>query len=901
MVASGLGGATTLGTWEGEPKDVLGSPRQAMAEDRYAMARGCYAVGADGGGYIARDADGFAATAPSIEEAEPFFFQATDLGSYLLYDVDRRFLAGNEGAVAEVLYELQRSGVEIPDGPWGSGGTVRPGEIAGGVSAEHAGDITQHDYVTEHINQTAGDEVVPANGPDEALPAESTDEALDEIARSEANQGRAESVVAAARPSELADWAIEGPVGGPYKIVLPIGEDRTEQRDKTTDVELAVADGALVLVGQGEGDTFTFSLTEGCTKFPEIEVNVDGDVVGGVASFQEVRGLIDLHLHMMAFEFIGGRSRCGRPWHRYGPEYALKDCPDHEPGGFGAALEGVLSNGSPDGRHNTDGWPTFAGWPEAGSLTHEQVYYRWFERAWRGGLRLVTNLLVDNNQLCKIYPFHRNSCNEMDGVRLQAQRMRELERYIDAQSGGPGEGWFRIVTDPFEAREVINSGKLAMILGIEVSRLFDCSAHPAAPKCTPEIVEERLEEVYDLGVRQMELVNKFDNQFSGVTGDSGTAGPVVNVGNFGETGSWYRLDDCESFHEEYPHSHGAADKTHMNVHDNAFGGADEAEPFTGRDGIFAAVIDTVHEHTGTPLNPAPVYPGGPHCNRVGLTELGKVLITKMAEKGIIFDPDHMSVRARYAAMDYLANTDEALYDNPKFHGLPYSGVASSHSWSDDGIYQKILELGGVVTPAGDDADDFVREWETHRGWFDDRYFTGFGFGSDTNGFSAHGGRSPVSYPISGFGGATIDKQYSGPAPDPGSEPIGKTYDLNTDGVDHYGLFPDWLESGRLIADQRQAGGGSLFWDDMFKGAEAYLQMWERAIGVPPDSCRPDVSDLHPSRIARLKKGMSYVDVLWDLGQPSSRLGHAFTYCSKAGTSRLEFTPEGALSGWKMHT
>ena len=69
---------------------------------------------------------------------------------------------------------------------------------------------------------------------------------------------------------------------------------------------------------------------------------------------------------------------------------------------------------------------------------------------------MFTNLLVDNNQLCKIYPFKRNSCNEMDGVRLQAQRIRELERYIDAQNGGPGEGWFRIVTDPFEARRVIN-------------------------------------------------------------------------------------------------------------------------------------------------------------------------------------------------------------------------------------------------------------------------------------------------------------------------------------------------------------------------------------------------------------------------------------------------------------
>src|SRR3712207_7572972 len=47
----------------------------------------------------------------------------------------------------------------------------------------------------------------------------------------------------------------------------------------------------------------------------------------------------------------------------------------------------------------------------------------------------------------EVYPLKKNSCNEMDGVRLQAQRLHELERYIDAQSGGPGEGWFRIVKD----------------------------------------------------------------------------------------------------------------------------------------------------------------------------------------------------------------------------------------------------------------------------------------------------------------------------------------------------------------------------------------------------------------------------------------------------------------------
>ena len=48
--------------------------------------------------------------------------------------------------------------------------------------------------------------------------------------------------------------------------------------------------------------------------------------------------------------------------------------------------------------------------------------------------------------------------------------MRAMQDYIDAQYGGPGRGWYRIVTDPFEARKVINQGKLAVVMGMETSR-----------------------------------------------------------------------------------------------------------------------------------------------------------------------------------------------------------------------------------------------------------------------------------------------------------------------------------------------------------------------------------------------------------------------------------------------
>jgi microsomal dipeptidase-like Zn-dependent dipeptidase len=786
--------------WTGSEQEWPAQARLPEPEDRYAMAGGCYAMRSSDGGYVMRDGDGFTA-AGSLDGAEPFHFQATDLGRYLLFGSAEYFVAASEGLAGEAAYGATRS---------------TPGATAGGVALEE------------------------------------TDKAADFAARSPANDatGRGASVVADDGPSHLSDWKIDEAGDGTFSIVLP-----------ETDQGLATdAEGRLVLVATGDASPFAFELAEGCASFPEIEINVDGPVLGGESSFSEVSGFLDAHLHMMAFEFLGGRARCGRPWHRFGVTHALVDCPDHEPGGHGAVLETVLSGGDPVTGHNTDGWPTFAGWPRYNSLTHEQIYYKWLERAWRGGLRMFVNLLVDNNQLCKIYPYKRNSCNEMDGVRLQAQRIRQLQDYIDAQSGGPGEGWFRIVTDPFEAREVMNAGKLAVVLGIEVSVPLDCGLTLDMPQCDLNDIDTGLDEVYDLGVRQMELVNKFDNAFAGVAGDEGTTGVVVNQGNKGETGHYWRMDTCDE-----PASH-AHDKHQLNWHDHS-GAPDE---FSGRDSLAGAILALA----GT-SGAAPIYPQGPHCNILGLSELGEAMIKGMVERGMIFDPDHMSAKAQTEALDLVES-------------LGYSGIVSSHGWSNNTIYPRIYELGGVVTPYAGGSSSFVGAWREHREWADGRFYFGFGYGADTNGFGSQGGprgadaENPVTYPFEGFGGVTIDQQHSGT----------RSYDINTDGVAHYGLYPDWIEDLR-----RQAGNGIV--EDLSRGPEAYLQMWERAIGIAGDSCRPDVDDLTKNDLQGLRKGMTPEDVLRALGQPSSRVGQTFDYCvASERTATLTFTDGGLLKSWK---
>ncbi|HYH89206.1 MAG TPA: Coagulation factor 5/8 type domain-containing protein [Solirubrobacteraceae bacterium] len=640
-------------------------------------------------------------------------------------------------------------------------------------------------------------------------------------------------VRSAAAPSPSADWRVD-PAGEGFTIGLG-GE-----------VVSVDSGGPLVMRSAGSERTrFAFAARGGCQAFPEIALGVSGDPSRGSSSWGEVRGLIDGHMHMMAFEFLGGRIHCGRPWHPYGVAAAMVDCPDHEPGGTGAAAENVLSYGDPTHRHDTVGWPTFKDWPSHASLTHEQSYYRWLERSWRAGQRIFVNLLVDNAVLCDLYPLKKNSCNEMDGVRLQARRIHELQDYIDAQNGGPGKGWFRIVDSPYEARRVINDGKLAVILGIEVSKLFDCGLDNERAECTAEQIDRRLDEVHAMGVRDMELVNKFDNALAGVAGDSAETGLVVNNGNRIETGKYWQMQSCDG---------------HDHVHDRSQATA----PGVERDSLAGNVL-RVFGPTGL----TPVYGPAPHCNTRGLSKLGAHLVRRMIAKRMIVDPDHLSVRARRQVLEIV---EEARY----------SGIISSHSWSTPDSIPRIYRLGGFATPYAGAATEFVTQWREALPVRDRRFYQGVGWGADMNGFGAQGpprnGPNPVTYPFKSWDGkVTIDKQHSGQ----------RVYDINVDGVAHYGLYPDWVEDLRHLAGQEII-------DDLGRGAEAYLQMWERADGIPT-GCRPGRARLTTRGLAGARLGAGHASLLRRAGQPRRRGARTWRYCVDRGKLAVALTPAGRVA------
>jgi hypothetical protein len=580
--------------------------------------------------------------------------------------------------------------------------------------------------------------------------------------------------------------------------------------------------------GTGTRLPVSFVPATGCAAYPEAQVDAVGTPSRGASPEADVLGTVEGHAHVTAFEFLGGDWHCGRPWSPFGAPYALPASCTAEEQGTNGAFESLIDFGGatrPAGMH---GWPTFVDWPSPTALAEEGDYYTGIERAWKAGLRLMVTDLVDNEALCSLMTTRHNPCNDMDAVRIQSGDLYALQDYIDAQSGGPGKGWFRIVTDPFQARRVINEGKLAVIEGIEVSRIFGCGEVNDVPECDPQQIDAGLQEIHDLGVRTFFPIHEFDNAFGGTKMIAGELGAVVNAGNREETGSFWNLAPCPTQDQD------AAQVT-----------VPAAGPVAQL--VNGPLASLLH---GSAL---PVYGDGPQCNTRGITDLGTYVINQMISDHFLIQLDHMDSSTATSALAIAA-------------AHHYSGVISAHCCSSPQLFHGIYATGGFISPPAEPASAFVATWKADKAQSDPRYHFGFGWGSDMNGLADQPGPAagtPISYPFPSYDGTvTFTREQWG----------ARTFDLNTDGLANYGMYADWLRDLQLV-------GGSQMMADMFQGAEAYLETWERADGVPAMRCVPAHARFGTAGLGRaLRLGDSARVALLRAGQPLSRPGRSFRYC-----------------------
>ncbi len=570
--------------------------------------------------------------------------------------------------------------------------------------------------------------------------------------------------------------------------------------------------------------------TDGCVDFPELSLDAEGAVVPRRWDDGAVFGIVDTHAHLFTnMGFGGGGIFHGAPFHRLGVEHALPSCARfHGDEGrkdlVGFAFSGLtdldrsalisvfVAGMTPTFDHHPDGYPTFTDWPNSWKrATHQTQYYRWLERAHRAGLRLVVQHATTNQVLCELMVglgAHqvRYACDDMVAVERTIDEVRALERYVDAHAGGPGRGWFRVVTSPAEARAVIDAGKLAVVLGIETSNLFEChlTPRPGAPVCDEAHLRAQLDHYQARGVRAIFPVHKFDNAFSAGDGDRN----VGQIGSFVNSGHWSNLvldcPDVPSVFDRGPVTFGGINMPR----------ADYLAPAPNDMSGFALdPLRTISPFLGRLMEPALA---GDHCQNAGLTALGETLLDELMRRGLIVEVDHLPRRAHVRAYELLTAAD---YPPAATHGNVNRG--------------RVYELGGVsMTHLGRCADparpgamgDALRARialiAAHGG------YPAEGFGFDFNGF-AGGPRprfgpdspcttpqaNPITYPFTSYAG---DVTFTPPR-------LGeRAVDFNTEGMLHLGLLPE------LIEDARRDGVTDADLEPLFRSAEAYLRMWEKA-------------------------------------------------------------------------
>ena len=559
--------------------------------------------------------------------------------------------------------------------------------------------------------------------------------------------------------------------------------------------------------------------SDACAPFPEAPLNAVVSPVFYVPRdpTDPVVGYADLHAHLGFEKSLGAVGMAGHLFHKFGVELALGDC-EYLHGEDGAFDFLGVSGGTPG--HETAGWPDFTFWPNRCAYSHMMNYYRWIERAYLGGLRLIVTMPTGNASYCQLMSMLRpglaeGDCSAADTVELQTLVIYDLQDYIDAQEGGPGKGWFRIVTSPAEARQVIAQNKLAVVLGVEYNTLFDCREGQEA-KCTAQYIEQELDKLYNMGIRSVYPIHRFDNAFGGTRPGGGTSNAWMNLTNKMNTGDIDHVTDLflpgQLLFEPSAGGHfwevgacpvGASGHTNLR---------NMQEFFVQDVPSFGSVVDNlVQIILIDKLAPIPDYAdyGGaiPGCNTRHLQPAGEDLINGLVDRGMIVQIDHLSYYTLVEVLDLLEDRQ-------------YSGVISDHGWIENSIdiRNRIYALGGLVVRGGSpsSAANMIEQVSGEMSAYP--YATGVGIGTDVQGMCCQptsSGVDEISYPFTSIDGLVTFEQ-----PTLGN----RTFDFVAEGIAHYGLYPEWVESLRQVDEDHPAQ----IMDTFMYSAETYLQMWERA-------------------------------------------------------------------------
>ncbi|HJU40368.1 MAG TPA: membrane dipeptidase, partial [Tahibacter sp.] len=526
-----------------------------------------------------------------------------------------------------------------------------------------------------------------------------------------------------------------------------------------------------------------------------------------------LNGFVDMHTHPMSHLAFGGKLIHGAPdaltlmpayksgndcvkydWPWVVDNALSTDNPTH--GGFGIdnqcgdslreliirELESKLGAAHNHHSDGSRGYPWFVGWPAFNDITHQSMWIDWVRRAHEGGLQVMVALAVNNETLAAAVmgPGDING-DDKKSADVQIQEMKDM-----ALRNGD---FMQIAYTPAQLRDIVRSGKLAVVLGMEVDNIgnfhHDSTIVKTGGPASEAGVHAEMQRLWNNGVRYQFPIHLIDNKFGGTA----LYEDFFNLSNFHVNGKWWDLV-CAG---------------------NGVGaGIGHRFVKNGFDAALAAAravklgIDPLDEPPTPPLCP----PGQGHRNAKTLTTLGEFAVRDMMKLGMLIDVDHMSADA----VDDVLEIAEAFgYPVNSGHNGLRDGTNASENDRSEGVYERILRVGGMIGlghtgSATTFQQMYAKVLDAMKAKSVKPEAIRIGLGTDVNGLwalpgpptSANAKIGPTSYK---FGQ--------------------RTWAYNTHGVAHYGLIGDFVTSFSQLMTTEQS-------NTFQRSADDFATMWENA-------------------------------------------------------------------------
>ncbi len=480
------------------------------------------------------------------------------------------------------------------------------------------------------------------------------------------------------------------------------------------------------------------------------------------------------------------------------------------------ALESV--NGAQTAPAGADGFPAFTYWPRWDDITHQKMWIDWIRRSWQYGQRVMVALSHNNRVLGDLVTAGGAGpiTGGTDDEASSALQIEEIKRLVADNSS-----LMAVARTPEDLRSIIESGRMAVVLGVELDKIGNFGQG-----VTQQAIDTEIDALYTSGVRYVLPLHLTDNIF----GDSAIYQDAYNLVNLTENGAWWSV--------------GCAPR------------ADEV-------GFKATSIGGI-------LNPflppgAPPFPSYPSClflrNGViefdghvnartgnGLTSLGDYAIAAMMKRGMIVDIDHMSDRAANRTLTRAAAVPGGGYPVTSGHSGIRSRTSSNLSAENSRTTTQLARiacLGGMFGLGTDSAraidwtSQYARGYEVMRRAFAPNGLCpqgnplGVGFvslGTDANSLV----KTPRPTMLDPVSPRFTDIYSPGNPINAGVPALGrssqgtKTWDYNMDGVAHYGMFTDFLRDVRTLPANATMTGRQIVDDQMMYGADYFYRMWLKA-------------------------------------------------------------------------